>query len=66
MIQEFIPEMIKRNEGHLVAIASSSAFIGLSNASLYASTKHAVLGYTSQYVLNLQKDDFKFIFFEHC
>lgn len=44
MIREFLPDMIKRNEGHIAAVSSIAAFEGLSKGSMYVATKHGVLG----------------------
>lgn len=45
MTRAFLPEMIERNSGHIVCIASMSALTGLGNASLYAACKWAVTGF---------------------
>lgn len=42
MIRRFLPDMIKRNEGHIVAISSIAAFQSHAESSLYVSTKSAV------------------------
>lgn len=44
MIREFLPSMIQRNSGHIVAIASLAGLNGLANASVYSATKHGVIG----------------------
>lgn len=44
MIREFVPDMVKRNEGHVVAVASVAGFGGITNASMYVATKHGVVG----------------------
>ncbi|CAH0384966.1 unnamed protein product [Bemisia tabaci] len=44
MIQEFLPGMIKRNHGHIVAVSSVSSYCGLGRASVYTSTKWAING----------------------
>ena len=44
MAREFLPEMIKRNSGHIVGIVSLSSVASVVNLSLYAATKHGVLG----------------------
>lgn len=45
MCRTFLPEMIERNSGHIVAISSMSALTGLANGSLYTSCKWAVTGF---------------------
>lgn len=42
----FLPDLLARPAAHLVNIASASAVIALPNASTYAATKWAVLGFT--------------------
>lgn len=42
----FLPDLLARPAGHLVNIASASAVISLPNATTYAATKWAVLGFT--------------------
>lgn len=44
MIREFLPNMLERNEGHIVAISSLAGFSGLANECIYAATKHGVVG----------------------
>jgi len=45
IIQEYLPDMIKRNSGHIVTIASTCGFIGAVGLSDYCASKHAVLGF---------------------
>ena len=42
----FLPDLLVRPAAHLVNIASASAVIALPNATTYAATKWAVLGFT--------------------
>jgi len=42
----FLQDLIDSDEGHIVNVASASALIALPNASTYASSKWAVLGFT--------------------
>jgi len=42
----FLQDLLDSDEGHVVNIASASALIALPNASTYASSKWAVLGFT--------------------
>jgi len=43
-MQAFVPSMWRRNDGHIVAIASVGSFVGVGNFSTYCATKFAVLG----------------------
>lgn len=45
IIQAFLPEMIERNEGSLVALSSCAGLFGLPNLVPYCGTKFAVRGY---------------------
>ncbi|KAJ4439973.1 hypothetical protein ANN_08104, partial [Periplaneta americana] len=44
MIRNFLPGMLERNKGHIVAIASCCGLIALANVTLYTSSKYAVVG----------------------
>lgn len=44
MIKAFVPDMVKRNEGHLVNIASSAGMMAIPGMGIYSATKFAVLG----------------------
>lgn len=41
----FLPEMIRRNRGHVVTIASAGGMIGVSHQTDYSATKHAAMGF---------------------
>ncbi|KAJ4439978.1 hypothetical protein ANN_08109 [Periplaneta americana] len=43
MIRNFLPQMLERNKGHIVGIASCSGLLGVSNAALYSCSKFAVV-----------------------
>lgn len=43
-IREFLPEMRKRNHGHIVGIASIAGLVGLVGAVDYCASKFAVVG----------------------
>ncbi|KAH8304681.1 hypothetical protein KR018_004684, partial [Drosophila ironensis] len=45
IIQSFLPEMIERNEGNIVALSSCAGLFGLINLVPYCGTKFAVRGY---------------------
>jgi len=42
----FLPAMMERRSGHIINIGSSSCYSAAANRSLYAATKHAILGFT--------------------
>ncbi|XP_050532618.1 estradiol 17-beta-dehydrogenase 11-like isoform X1 [Daktulosphaira vitifoliae] len=44
MIRTFLPSMIKRNSGHIVAISSTASLCGLAKLSAYSATKSGVNG----------------------
>ncbi|KAH8245533.1 hypothetical protein KR032_011466, partial [Drosophila birchii] len=45
MIQAFLPDMVERNEGSIVALSSCAGLFGLINLVPYCGTKFAVRGY---------------------
>lgn len=50
MLREFLPEMIQRNEGHIVAVGSVCSFASGSYYSMYCATKHGVLGQLNKFL----------------
>jgi all-trans-retinol dehydrogenase (NAD+) len=44
MIKAFLPDMVIRNEGHLVNIASSAGLLAIPGMGMYSATKHAIMG----------------------
>jgi len=46
IMKYFIPKMKDRLSGHIINIGSSSAYEAASKRSIYAATKHALLGFT--------------------
>ncbi|MBG9827105.1 MULTISPECIES: SDR family oxidoreductase [Bacillus] len=48
-----LPHMVKRNEGHIINIASLAGKIATPKSSAYAATKHAVLGFTNSLRMEL-------------
>ncbi len=42
-----LPEMVKRKQGHIINIASQAGKIATPKSSVYAATKHAVLGFSN-------------------
>jgi short-subunit dehydrogenase len=53
MTHAFLPDLVAGPDGHVVNIASASAFVGLPFGSTYASSKWAVLGFTESLALEL-------------
>ncbi len=45
IVREFLPSMITKGKGHIVSIASISAFAPVRNAAIYAASKHGVHGF---------------------
>ncbi len=54
MTHAFLPDLLAGRDGHIVNIASASAFIGLPFGATYASSKWAVLGFSESLVLELE------------
>ncbi|KAK3578259.1 hypothetical protein CHS0354_011582 [Potamilus streckersoni] len=44
-VKAFLPEMIERNHGHIVTIASSAGFIGVTGLADYCASKYAAVGF---------------------
>lgn len=44
LLQAFLPNMIKKNYGHIVALSSIAGIVGLPNLIPYSASKHAVQG----------------------
>jgi short-subunit dehydrogenase len=44
MLKAFAPDMIKRNEGHIVNISSSAGLLGMPGMGVYSATKFALMG----------------------
>jgi len=40
----FVPDMIKRNDGHIIMMASAAGLIGVPGLAVYCASKHAVVG----------------------
>lgn len=54
MTHAFLPDLIGGTDGHVVNVASASAFIGLPFGTTYASSKWAVLGFSESLMLELE------------
>ncbi|WP_078553076.1 SDR family NAD(P)-dependent oxidoreductase [Bacillus alkalicellulosilyticus] len=50
-----LPSMIARNKGHIINIASQAGKIGTPKSSVYAATKHAVLGFTNSLRMEMHR-----------
>ncbi|KAM0787006.1 hypothetical protein ACM66B_006275 [Microbotryomycetes sp. NB124-2] len=53
-IQAFLPEMIKRNSGHIVTVSSSTAYISAPNGVAYCASKNATLAFHEGLTLELR------------
>ena len=56
MTQAFVPQMVERQHGIVVNIASVAAHIGVSNGGIYATLKAAVVHYTRCLAAEVQAD----------
>lgn len=56
MTQAFVPQMVERQHGIVVNIASVAAHIGVSHGGIYATLKAAVVHYTRCLAAEVQKD----------
>src|SRR5262249_2613898 len=54
MTYAFLPDLIAGRDGHVVNVASASAYIGLPFGATYASSKWAVLGFSESLALELE------------
>ncbi|XP_071496085.1 epidermal retinol dehydrogenase 2-like [Diadema antillarum] len=46
LIKAFLPDMLKRNQGHVVNIASLAGFVGVNGLADYCASKSAIIGFT--------------------
>ena len=44
MVKAFLPAMLERNHGHIINMASISAFVSFPGLSDYSASKHAISG----------------------
>jgi len=51
----FLPEMVERNRGHIVSIASASGLIGVAKLGDYAASKWAVVGFDESLRVELKR-----------
>jgi len=54
MTHAFLPDLLAGDDGHVVNVASASAYIGLPFGATYASSKWAVLGFSESLALELE------------
>jgi short-subunit dehydrogenase len=54
MTHAFLPDLVAGRDGHVVNVASASAYIGLPFGATYASSKWAVLGFSESLALELE------------
>ncbi|TWI57909.1 SDR family NAD(P)-dependent oxidoreductase [Halalkalibacter nanhaiisediminis] len=52
-----LPHMVSKNSGHIINIASQAGKLATPKSSVYAATKHAVLGFTNGLRLELSDTD---------
>ncbi|MFD1039213.1 SDR family NAD(P)-dependent oxidoreductase [Virgibacillus byunsanensis] len=55
--QQLLPHFLKHQEGHIVNIASQAGKIATPKSAVYASSKHAVLGFTNALRLEINSDN---------
>jgi len=51
----FMPDMVERNEGHIVNVASAAGLLGGVNLSSYCASKFAVVGWTESLTAEMDK-----------
>lgn len=51
MLRAFLPDMKKRNDGHIVATSSVAAYTCTANIVPYAATKYGVTGEPTIYII---------------
>ncbi|CAB04694.2 Short-chain dehydrogenase/reductase 3 [Caenorhabditis elegans] len=56
-VQQFLPAMLKDNNGHIVTIASAAGKMGSSGLADYSSTKHAAVGFHDSLVAEIMESE---------
>jgi short-subunit dehydrogenase len=51
----FLPDMVERNEGHIVNVASAAGLLGVPGVSSYSASKFAVVGWTEALSTEMKK-----------
>ncbi|XP_055905971.1 epidermal retinol dehydrogenase 2 [Eupeodes corollae] len=59
--KEFLPKMIARKSGHIVAVSSLAGLIALPGAGIYSATKYAIIGFMDCLRAELRLSDCDFI-----
>jgi all-trans-retinol dehydrogenase (NAD+) len=50
----FLPEMIERNSGHIITMASAAGLLGVNRQTDYSASKHAAIGFTDSLRVELK------------
>ena len=56
LISEFLPDMIRKNDGHIVSIASIAGMVGNAGMTEYCACKHANVGMMEALKLEMMRD----------
>jgi all-trans-retinol dehydrogenase (NAD+) len=55
LAKAFLPEMIERNSGHIVTMASAAGLLGVDRQTDYSASKHAAIGFTESLRVELKR-----------
>ncbi|MFC1670697.1 SDR family oxidoreductase [Spirochaetota bacterium] len=55
MTRQFLPGMVKNNDGHIVNISSAMGLLGVPKMSAYSASKFAIIGYTDTLRMEMKK-----------
>ena len=55
LTKAFLPEMIERNSGHIVTMASAAGLLGVDRQTDYSASKHAAIGLTESLRVELKR-----------
>jgi len=58
MVKQFLPEMTRRNSGHIVNIASAAGLLAVPKLADYCATKFAVIGFSDTLRMEMKKYGF--------
>lgn len=61
MTRAFLPEMLQRETGHIVNVASLAGKNGVAGGAAYSASKHAVLGFSRSLMLETRKQGVRVI-----
>ncbi|MGH3090623.1 MAG: SDR family oxidoreductase [Rubrobacteraceae bacterium] len=53
--KSFLPDMLEKNSGHIVTMASAAGLLGVSRQTDYSASKHAAVGFTESLRVELKK-----------